>query len=143
MAAKTTNYFKQNIDKFNTPEFISLITPEQIQRQAKRIVKELVKGDIDFELYGQYFLDMKFMENLIIGISNELDDYLLYSNAVTFYKMYYPTTPNISIKENRLQSICYVYQVILAKLNAVKSSGDIGYLADTSALLNKYIIHLG
>ena len=143
MAAKTPCYFKQNIDKFNTPEFISLITPEQIQRQAKRIVKELVKGDIDFELYGQYFLDMKFMENLIIGLSNELDDYLLYSNAVTFYKMYYPTTPNISIKENRLQSICYVYQVILAKLNAVKSSGDIGYLIDTSALLNKYIIHLG
>ncbi len=141
MAAKTTNYFKQNIDKFNTPEFISLITPDQIQRQAKRIVKELVKGDIEFEQYGQYFLDMKFMENLIIGISNELDDYLLYYNAVKFYKDFFPTTPNINIKENRLQCICYVYQVILGKLNAVKVSGNIGYLTDTSALLNNYIHH--
>ena len=51
MAAKNS-YFKQQIDKFGET-FVSLVTPDQIQGQAKRIVKELVKGEIEFEKYGQ------------------------------------------------------------------------------------------
>ncbi len=140
MAAKT-NYFKQSIDKFGS-EFISLVTPDQIQGQAKRIVKELVKGDIELELYGQYFLDLKFLENLIIGVSNELDDYSLYSAAVTFYRMHYPNIPNITIRENHLQALCYIYGVILSKLQAVKQTQNVGYLSDTSALLYNYRNHL-
>ena len=140
MAAKN-NYFKQNIDKLGL-EFISLVTPDQIQSQAKRIVKELVKGDIELEKYGQYFLDMKFLDNLIIGISNELDEQSLYSEAVSFYRLYHPNTPNISIRENHLQVLCYIYGVILSKLNVVKNTQNIGYLSDTSALLYNYRNHL-
>lgn len=140
MAAKN-NYFKQNIDKFGD-EFVSLVTPDQIQGQAKRIVKEIVKGDIELEKYGKYFLDLKFIDNLIIGISCELDDYSLYSTAVSFYKMYYPNTPNITIRENHLQALCYIYGVILSKLQAVKETQNIGYLSDASSLLYNYRNHL-
>ena len=140
MAAKN-NYFKQNIEKMGD-EFISLITPDQIQNQSKRIVKELVKGDIELEAYGQYFLDLKFLDNLIIGISNELDDYSLYSTAVSFYKMYYPMTPNITIRENHLQSLCYIYGVILSRLQVVRNTQNIGCLSDISSLLYNYRNHL-
>lgn len=140
MAAKNS-YFKQQIDKFGET-FVSLVTPDQIQGQAKRIVKELVKGEIEFEKYGQYFLDLKLLDNLIIGISNELSDYSLYSTAVTFYKSYYPMTPNITVRENHLQALCYIYSVILSKLQLVRSTQDIGYLSDISALLYNYRNHL-
>jgi len=140
MAAKN-NYFKQNIDKFGE-QFVSLVTPEQIQGQVKRIIKELVKGEIEFEKYGKYFLDLKLIDNLIIGIRSELDDYSLYSAAVTFYRMHYPNTPNITIRENHLQTLCYIYQVILHKLELVRETQNIGYLSDTSALLYNYRNHL-
>lgn len=140
MAAKN-NYFKQNIDKFGE-QFVSLVTPEQIQGQVKRIIKELVKGEIEFEKYGKYFLDLKLIDNLIIGIRSELDDYSLYSAAVTFYRIHYPNTPNITIRENHLQVLCYIYQVILHKLELVRNTQNIGYLSDTSALLYNYRNHL-
>ena len=140
MAAKNC-YFKQQIDKFGET-FVSLITPDQIQGQAKRVVKELVKGEIEFEKYGQYFLDLKLLDNLIIGISNELDDYSLYSAAVSFYKQYYPMTPNITVRENHLQTLCYIYNIILTKLQYVRNTHDIGYLSDISALLYNYRNHL-
>ena len=67
MAADKNNFFKQNISRLGET-FISLLTPEQIQVQAKRIVKELVRGEIEFEKYGMYFLDLKFLDNLILGV---------------------------------------------------------------------------
>ena len=141
MAADKNNYFKQNISRVGET-FISLVTPDQIQAQAKRICRELVRGEIELEKYGMYFLDLKFLDNLIIGIKNELDDYSLYYSAVNFYRMYYPDTPNITIKENHLYCLCYIYSVILSRLEAVKSNQNIGCLSDISALLYNYRIHL-
>ena len=140
MAAKN-NYFKQNIEKYG-PEFVSIVTPDQIQGQSKRIVKELVKGDIELEKYGAYFLDLKLLDNLIIGIKNELDDCSLYYVAVNFYKSYYPSTPNITVRENHLQCLCYIYQTIVNKLEIVKVTQNIGVMSDISALLYNYRNHL-
>ena len=141
MAADKNNYFKQNISKYGET-FISLVTPDQIQGQAKRIVKELVRGEIEFEKYGQYFLDMKFLDNLIIGIKNELDDYSLYYTAVNFYRSYFPNTPNITVRENHLYALIYIYNVVLSRLEAVKVQQNIGYLTDISALLYNYRMHI-
>lgn len=135
--AADNNYFKQNISKYGD-QFISLVTPDQIQGQAKRIVKELVRGQIEFEKYGMYFLDLKFLDNLIIGITNELDDVSLYYQAVNFYRMYFPATPNITIRENHLYALCYIYNTVLSRLQAVRSNQNVGYLADISALLYNY-----
>ena len=66
------NYITQQISK-NGTDWIAALRPEDIQRQAKRIVRDMVRGSIKYEEVGMYFLDMKFLENLIIGIKNELD----------------------------------------------------------------------
>ena len=141
MAAEKNNYFKTNIAKFGDT-FISLVTPDQIQGQAKRIVKELVRGEIEFEKYGQFFLDMKFLDNLIIGIRNELDDYNLYYTAVNVLRMYNPNIPNITVRENHLAALCYIYSVVLTRLEATKTYQDVGCLADISALLYNYRMHI-
>ena len=136
MAAKN-NFFKQNLDKYGDG-FINIITPDQIQNQAKRIVKELIKGEIELEIYGQYFLDLKFLDNFILGVTSEYDESSLYLAAVSLYRSTYPQTPNISLREYKLQCLCYIYGVILNKLQQVKQTQNIGSLVDISALLYNY-----
>ena len=135
------NYIKMMVNQYGEGWIVSL-KPEDIQRAGKRLVKELVKGDIDFQEYGNYFLDLKFLDNFIISCQNELEAYNLYYQAVSFYKQYYPQIPNIGIQQSHLQILCNIYSTILQKLQIVKSTGNIGYLADTSALLYQYRNHL-
>lgn len=141
MAGNKNNYITNMMRQFGD-NWIVALKPEDIQRSGKRISKEMVKGQFDYEQVGKYFLDGKFLENLIISINNELEINTLYYNAISFYKSYYPNIPNIGAIENHLQSLCYIYSVIGSKLSCVKQSGNIGYLHDISALLYSYRNHL-
>lgn len=135
------NYFEMNIEKYGENWIIAL-KPEQIQNSGKRIVTEMVNGQIDYQKYGLYFLDGKFLDNLIIKCNNELEINTLYYQSVLFYSQVFPNTPNIAIHVNHLQALCYIYNIILSKLKMVKDYQDIGYLADTSAILYNYRNHL-
>lgn len=135
------NYIKQMMDTFGE-NWIAALKPEDIQRSGRRIVKEMVKGDYNYQELAKYFLDLKFLDNLIICVQNELETYSLYYQAVSFYKQYYPSIPNIGIQQSHLSTLCNIYATILSKLNIVKSTGNIGWLADTSALLYSYRNHL-
>lgn len=141
MANKRMNYFDNMINRFGD-NWIVALNSDDIQRSGKRICKELVKGQIDFEKQGNYFLDAKFIDNLIISCENELEINALYLNAVSFYQAYYPGTPQIGSAISHLQILCTVYLTILNKLKAVKQSGNIGFLADTSSMLYSYRNHL-
>ena len=132
--AKINTYIQQQIDRYSD-EWIVALRPEDIQRATKRIVKDMVRGLINYELHGKFFLDSKFLENLIIGVSNELESNSLNYNACNFYYQYYPNTPNIQPHIYRLGRLCYIYNTILERLNYVKMSGNVGYLTDISALL--------
>lgn len=135
------NYITNMMRQFGD-NWIVALKPEDIQRSGKRIFKEMVRGIIDYEQVGQYFLDAKFLDNLIISANNELEVNTLYYRAVSFYQQYYPAEPNIAVQLNHLQVMCYVYSTILSKLQSVKGTLNIGYLADTSALLYSYRNHL-
>lgn len=136
-----TNYIQNMIRQYGE-NWIVALRPEDIQRSGKRIFKEMVKNQIDYQSEGNYFLDGKFLDNLIISATNELEINTLYFNAVSFYQQYNPNVPNISVQVTHLQVLCYIYSVIYNKLSTVKSTGNIGYLADTSALLYNYRNHL-
>lgn len=135
------NYFEMNQEKFGE-NWIVALKPDQIQNAGKRIVSEMVNGQIDYQKYGMYFLDGKFLDNLIIKCSNELEINTLYYRAVSYYNQSFPNIPNVTIHVNHLQCLCYIYNTILNKLNMVKQYHDIGYLADTSAMLYSYRNHL-
>lgn len=135
------NYFETMTKKFGE-NWIVALKPEDIQRSGKRICREMVKGQIDYEKFGKYFLDSKFSENLIISCQNEMEINTLYFNAVQVYMQMYPNTPNIAVHLHHLQCLCYVYNTILIKLNLLKQTGNIGCLADTAAMLYSYRSHL-
>lgn len=140
MASKQ-NYITNMMKQFGE-NWIVALKPEDIQRSGKRIFKEMVRGNYDYETIGQYFLDGKFLDNLIIAATNELEINTLYYNAVTYYEQAFPMYPNIRATISHLQTLCYVYNSILGRLTIVKQTGDIGALVDISALLYSYRSHL-
>lgn len=135
------NYITQQIQLFGD-DWIVAAKPEEIQKNGKRILKEMVQGKMNYEQVGKYFLDSKFMNNLIISLQNELEVNGLYLQAVSFYKQYYPQMPNIGYHENHLKCLCYVYDVVYNKLIQVRDTQDIGYLTDISGLLFNFRNHL-
>lgn len=118
--------------------WLNFITPDLIQRNTKRIVKEIVNNKYNYEQVGNYFLDPKFLDNLIEGIKYELEINTLYYNAVSYYKNIDPGYPHLAIHVNQLSALCIVYNTILDRLYMVDSEKNIGYLSDLSALLNQY-----
>lgn len=135
------NYITNMIKQFGD-NWIVALKPDDIQRSAKRIFKEMVKGNFDYEQVGKYFLDGKFLDNLIIAANNELEVNTLYLNAVMFYEQYYPSYPNIKTQEVHLNTLCHIYSTIGNRLQMVKQCGNIGPLVDISAFLFSYRTHL-
>lgn len=131
------NSFIGNMYKQYGDEWVNSMRPEDIQRQGKRIVSDMVKGNVDYEKFGKFFLDLKFLDNLIISISNELQTNELYLKAVSFYKAYSPEgqTQAVYMHESHLFNLCRIYSLVLERLQMVKVSGNIGYLADISVIL--------
>lgn len=132
------NFITQQIQN-NDIYWINHIDPNIIQNNTRRIVKEIVNGKYNYEKIGQYFLDVKFLDNLIIGLKNELEINTLYFNAVSFYKdNCCPNYPNIIIHINHLNGLIKIYSIILDRLYMVQEYNNIGYLSDLSAVLFQY-----
>ena len=131
------NYISQMITQFGET-WVSIVKPEDIQKNARRIAKEMVLAKIDYEKYGEYFLDAKFIDNLIIALQRERDANSLYADSIGLYKIYYPNRPNINNFHNEAIALAYVYNMILYKLDCVKATGNIAFLVDISAYLFNY-----
>lgn len=141
MASLKSSYIEGMIKQYGE-NWIVALSPEDIQRSAKRLVKEMVRGFIDYEKYGHYFLDGKFIDNLIVAVNNEYEINSLHYNALCVYRNLYPMVPNLSIHINHDYVLCNIYGTIYQKLQMVKNTQNVGWLMDTSALLNQYKAHL-
>ena len=139
--AKGYSYIQQMQDQ-RGEAWIMTLKPEEIQNSAKRIVKDMVKGSIDYDNLGYAFKDSKFLENLSIGVSNELQVNTLYYNACVEYRSKYPLYPNITASITHLEKLINIYTIIINKLYMVKSTGNIGYLVDIAPLLYNDRFHL-
>ena len=133
---QNNNYFISNIRRWNREDFVCMMKPEQIQRDAKnRIFREMVQGKIDYSVYGKYFLEAKFMDNLIISAENELRNNTTILNALEFYDVYGPIDSNVGVNRVRYHGLCYIYQTLLNRLNMTRMYNDVGYLTDIAAVL--------
>jgi hypothetical protein len=121
------------------PNFIIFLKPEQIQRSAKeRIFREMIRGQIEYEEYGQYFNDPKFLENLIIAASDELISNSTCRDALVFYDMNFPGNQSVITERAKKENLVYVYMYILNKLTDVKMTGNVGLLTDIQYVLSAY-----
>jgi len=138
------NYFTSMISKYNgNQDFITYQKPEQIQQSAKtRIFREIVKGQIDFAQYGQYFLNPKFMENVIIAANDCLVEYSTIYQALEFYDYNMPGSMDVLRLKTKYGFLIQIFQVLLNKFGEVKITSNIGILTDIKYILKdhaKYI----
>lgn len=141
MGQQQNNYFTNMIHKYNgNDNFVVALKPEQIQRSAKeRIFREMMKGQIDYVQFGKYFLDPKFLENLIIAADNELTNKSVIATALQFYDLNFPGDVNIRYNTTRYSNLVVIYQHIIYRLKMVKESGNIGWLTDLQYVVKENI----
>lgn len=125
------NYFTSSIRRFNTDDFITCLKPEQIQRSAKeRIFREMVNGQIDYQKFGKYFLDSKFMDNIIIAAQNELTNNTCVSTALNLYDSMYPGNPDMSYNRIVYAQRANAFTYIIDRLGVSKNTENPSYLMD-------------
>ena len=133
------NYFTAMNLKYKRSDFVFYLKPEQIQKSAKeRIFKEMIQGRIDYTVFGFYFNDSKFLENLLIAAQDELINNSTIRDALVFLNQAYPGNQNVINLISRYDSLSRVYTVLTDKLNFVKSTGNVGYLSDIQYVLAAY-----
>ena len=75
MAKSRTNYFEMNIQK-KGEDFLDAKSIDEIQRDAKkRIFQDMAFGNIDYEKYGRYFMEPRFLEQLIVTAFDEMENH--------------------------------------------------------------------
>ena len=134
---KQNNYFTMMISRYNGIEnFVPFLKPEYIQKTAKeRIFREMAKGQIDYSQFGQYYLDNKFLENLIVAANDELVNTDIICRALLLQDIMYPGDLNVVRVRTRQEALKFVYYTIYTRLYSVKMTGDIGYLTDIQYVL--------
>jgi hypothetical protein len=138
------NYFDTNIQRDGI-DFLDLKRVQEIQKDSKRIFKDMAYGNINYEKHGIYFTDPRFLEQLIIASSIEMEKHLIKYNALSDYYIKYKDymsdstfnqTHNLIIIENNLYNIM---SILNKQLLLVKSSNyNIAQLTCIPALLKPY-----
>lgn len=139
------NYFSRNIQQ-NGVGFIQLKNAQDIQREALKIFRDIARGNIDFEKYGNYFLDPIFLDNLLIACQSKLTVETILRDGVTMLynsqiQMQQPCDITSMVLQDQLQKV-EAYTCILQCLTSLKMSKDTAWLYTLSAQLSgyKYII---
>ena len=114
---KTNNYFTFNVQKFGD-NFIAQRSAQDIQKDAKRkLFKDMVFGNIDYDVYGKYFTDANFLDNLITVAMNERDVHMVTSEALRQYDFNNPGNSIVSQKAiqhlNTAQALNTIYNCLI------------------------------
>jgi len=138
-ANNQNNYFTSMNMKYKTSDFIYYLKPEQIQKAAKdKIFREMVQGKIDYTIFGLYYNDSKFLENLLIAAQDELINNSTIRDALAFYINTYRGNQYAVNLYNRYDALTHIYEVLFNKLSYVKSTGNVGYLTDIQYVLAQF-----
>lgn len=131
------NYFDMKIRQ-QGEDFLLTESAKSIQISARRrIFREMVNGEIDYSMYGKYFMNSSFLENLLIPAKEELNNNAVIRDALINYDLCFPGTI-AGILKGKYVGLAHVYTVLVDKLECVKISGNIGFLVDISAVLANY-----
>jgi hypothetical protein len=135
-----TNYFQDMTNKYQGNEdWVNMITGQEIQKSAvKRIFKEMINGAYDYGKYGHYFLDAKFLDNLMVAATSKLEYYTLLSNAIIMYRDYDANYPNIGFHFTHVQNLRYIYYTLYSVLDNVKDTYNVSALLDITSYLYNY-----
>lgn len=136
------NFFSQNIRK-NGENFLDLKNSKTMQRDAPRIFREIARGNIDLLKYGHYFLDMQFLESLIVTANNEFIfhniSYAGVMNLIASATMHreqvdVAVTQVLETHKRRAEA----YNIIFNYLTMLKNTRDLNYIYALANNLSPY-----
>ena len=124
------SYFSYIKRKYPGDEnFINKISAMQIQKSAKeRIFREMLRGSIDYAEYGKYFLEPKFLKNLILAAQNELINNGIIKVALEEYNYNHPGNLDVFAMLDKYRNYDRVYNYLYQKLIETETLGNIGPL---------------
>lgn len=100
------------------------ITQDDIYRNAKNIIRDIIKSNLDLSEYGKYLMDPHVLEALIRAINEEVIQYSIISDSLRFTRMSnnnYVDNSFIAI-ENKINSCKKLYSSVLEGLIATRES---------------------
>lgn len=118
---KRENYFEMNL-RDHDENFINTRSPQDLQRDArKRIFKDMIFGNIDYERFGSYFTIPNFIEALITVANVEAQKHSITAIAL---EQYYATTcdPVAYAMFIQHKNCAYILECIRYDLEAVKNN---------------------
>lgn len=126
-------YFQQNIQR-DGEDFLRKKNADDIQRDSKRIIKDLVYNPDDIKKYAQFFMDRNFLMNLYAASEAEMMKRWCVLIGLTTYQQMaiqqrQPIDPRCNIDRNIVEArqSYEVYFVIVQQLNNIISYIDSGY----------------
>ena len=82
---KRENYFEMNL-KDHDENFINNRSPQDLQKDArKRIFKDMIYGNVDYEVFGKFYTNPNFIDALITTASVEAQKHSITSLALEQY----------------------------------------------------------
>lgn len=123
MAKGKTSYFDMAIQK-DGEDFLDSKSANEIVKDAKkRIFKDMAYGNINYEKYGRYFTEARFLDQLLAVAEDEMYNHQTMWQALTMLDQNNPgniRTITLCNKENRLAT---AYGIIYTCLKYVKDTG--------------------
>lgn len=133
---KRENYFEVNIRDFGD-NFINTKSAQDIQKDAKkRIFKDMVYNNINYELYGKFFTNPNFVDNLISIAAVESQKHKVTANALQDYygKTLDPVAYSLCVQHQNCQ---FALENIKYSLEMVKNNNyDIQHLTQLQISLS-------
>lgn len=141
---KPNNYFEQQKSRLGE-NFLQTKNSRELQFDAIRVFRDVVRGKLDVREYGAHFLDTQFMESCLTSASQKQAFHQISFNGVNMLTMaVQQQSPNIPVDPMILATLDYhqkaadAYALLLQGLNAVKQTGDIEYLLPIANQLRNY-----
>ena len=145
------DYFSTGIKQKGTG-FLSFKNPQDLQRDAVRIFRDIARGNIDIEKYEEYFLNPMLLDNMVICANSKLlvetilrdGVSLLYSQQVTMEQNIPlqpgctpPSSTTTIVLQNQMSKVD-AYIIIVNCLTSFQQTGDIAWIFTLAAQLNPY-----
>lgn len=139
--AKVKNFITAQKERFGD-NWLELTSPEFIQRNGNRICKEIAKGKYDYESQADDFLNLKFLDNIIIYCKDQLENNTIVLNSLNIAINNGYNVSKINLLNSHYNTLCFIFSNIIGVLENVKVTNDIGYIVGLSTIIGRYSNHL-
>lgn len=137
---KRKNYFAQQIQN-NGVDFIEKLRDDQLQRDSIRIFRDIARGNISIDEYGEYFLNPKLIN---AAISAAYSKFVLFGTSKVALELLMNTPGKSAEFPDAPQIFSYhlkgyeAYSLILNTMTNLKNTNNIEYLYVMANNLTKY-----